>query len=198
MQIFCSILFLVHYNKADFSGEGTWASAPGVRTDYKYRLTTLGDPSKALAGLETYWAAYYRIDLKVEPCADFTLTGGRGSACCSNTGEVNCQDTSQGIVAGPDMQIAYFQNAHVATCEGTIAEDDPNCGTFIEIHRSDTDAVLADVQIFNTNGAYQTAYIATEGLCAGDYSLWWVVRTRSGPYVQYQKNFEIVYPSCPV
>ena len=198
------IVFLV---SSVFASWGTWEVPAAIRTDYKFRLTTLGDPAGALLGLETYWAAYYQIDIKIEPCYDDSLTGGRGNECCRNTGEVNCQDLLTGVAAGPDMHFAYMQNAHIATCSGTNSADDLNCGTFIEVHRSDnglgteevTDSVaevLASIPLENNNGAYHTEYISTSALCAGDYALWWVVRTRSGPYVQFQKNFQVIYPSC--
>jgi hypothetical protein len=103
------------------------------------------------------------------------------------------------------LQIAYFQNAHISTCEGTVFSDDVNCGTFIEVHRkpqsltdlSDKEqAVLADVRLANAGGAFATTYLSTASLCAGDYELWWVVRTRSGPYVQFRKPLTIATPSC--
>ena len=198
-----------------YTGMGSVGSAPPsgtpgylatLRRDYKFRLADAGDPAKALAGLETYWPGYYQIDIKVEPCSNHTLTGGRGATCCSSTGEVNCQDHDS-IHAGVDMQIAYLQNAHISTCINTDFADDPNCGTFIEVHRADngldtqelTDSVaevLASVGLTTSTGAYQTAYVSTSGLCAGDFQLWWVVRTRSGPYVQFQKGFEVLSPTC--
>ena len=191
----------------DYSGLNTWEMQLAVRTDYKFRLTNSGDPVAAMAGLDVYWPAYYQIDIRVEPCMDATLAGGKGMMCCTNTGVVNCQDNAIGILAGPDMQIAYLQNAHISTCEGTDFSSDVNCGTYIEIHRSDnglgtselTDSVaevLESIHITSTNGGYQTAYMRTSNLCTGDYALWWVVRTRSGPYVQFQKSFSVAYPSC--
>merc|ERR1712070_919509 len=57
-----------------------------------------------------------------------------GDNCCRSTNIAACQHYDR-IEAGPDLQIAYFQNAHIPTCKGTLFEGDPNCGTFIEIHR---------------------------------------------------------------
>jgi hypothetical protein len=186
---------------------GTHAYFSALRKDYKFRLINLGDPAAALAGLDVYWQAYYQIDIRIEPCKDASLTGGLKDQCCVGTGVVNCQDSSDPIIAGDDLHIAYQQNAHISNCLGTEFEDDPNCGTYIEIHRS-VDAVnptsitaeqaevLAEVQLTDNNGAYMTAYIGTGRLCAGSYELWWVVRTRSGPYVQFRKKFVVAYPNC--
>eukprot|EP00392_Amoebophrya_sp_AT5.2_P012283 g12381.t1 len=36
----------------------------------------------------------------------------------------------------------------------------------------------------------------TANLCVGDYELWFVVRTRGGPYVEARKDFRVRAPSC--
>merc|ERR1719277_2638250 len=105
--------------------------------------------------------------------------------------------------AGLDLQIAYFQNAHIPTCTGGDFDGDPNCGTYLEVHRPNRDPeILADVQIDGgldggrfMNG-YRTARVSTWRLCLGEHELWWVVRTRSGPYVQKIAPFFIESPSC--
>ena len=173
-----------------------------IRRDYKFRLIDSGSVAAALAGQGTYWPVYYQMDMRVRPCANITLTGNRGDNCCSGTGVVNCQDNPMSVKAGDDLQIAYMQNSHISTCVGTEFESDPNCGTFIEIHRTGTELtdfvaeVLADIRLDATDGAYNTDWIATNKLCAGTYELWWVVRTRSGPYVQLRKPFTVATPSC--
>ncbi|KAF4700024.1 hypothetical protein FOZ62_009253, partial [Perkinsus olseni] len=60
--------------------------------------------------------------------------------------------------------------------------------------------VIADVPL-NSWGdtlfsGYATTYIDTSRLCTGQYELWWVTRTKSGPYVQLRKPFTVVAPSC--
>lgn len=186
----------------DVPARGTAANLQAVRRDYKFRLVNTGSIQAAMAGKEIFWPTYYQIDIRIEPCSNFTLSGGRGDSCCSSTGEINCQDTTTGVHAGQDMQIAYVQNAHVSTCLGTEFEDDLNCGTFIEIHRVGTELtdsvaeVLADIRLENLGGSYNTDYVSTAHLCAGQYELWWVVRTRSGPYVQHRKPFDILTPTC--
>jgi len=153
-----------------------------LRTDYKFRAQ---DP------------IYYEIEILIDSCRESIKTGGLGDGCCFDTNRAACQDYSS-VNAGQDLQLAYFQNAHINTCKGTPFEDDPNCGTYIEIHRKGEKQVLADVQLADEyiNG-FRTINIATHALCVGKYELWWVVRTRSGPYVQKQKEFYVSRPSCP-
>jgi len=156
-----------------------------LRTDYQMRLQS------------DY--VYYTIDMLLNPCSDLVKSGMLGENCCQFTNIHGCQDVPE-INAGPDLQIAYFQNSHIVSCRGTVFEQDPNCGTYIEVHRSfgDTDRVLADVRIDATplpNG-YQTTRIATYQLCMGEHELWWVIRTRAGPYVQKIKKFTVNFPSC--
>ena len=222
---FLSLLYLVVPVVCDYSGLGNFAQVPPsgtpeyfkiLRRDYKFRLVNLGDPFSALNGTDTYQQAYYFIEIRIEPCKDPVLAGGLGDMCCQNTGVSNCQDMGYGldsgspetIVAGADLQFAYQQNAHISTCAGTEFQDDPNCGTFVEIHRALPDSnptsvddffyseILADVKLTKSTGNFQTTYISTKNLCAGDYELWWVVRTRSGPYVQFREPFTVSYPAC--
>lgn len=156
-----------------------------LRSDYRFRLQ------------EDY--VQYTIDMRINPCADKIKAGGMGDNCCQKTNINGCQDVPE-IDAGQDLLIAYFQNAHIANCRGTLFEDDPNCGTYIEVHRKEGDknAVLADVRIDKTpfpNG-YDTTRIATFALCLGPHELWWVVRTRAGPFVQKIKEFQVNSPTC--
>jgi hypothetical protein len=169
------------------------------------RLVDETSPSQALAGAGIYWPAYYRINLLVDPCRVSSLTGGLNDMCCAGTSELNCQDHPNDVVAGPDLQIGYMQNAHISDCANTEFADDPNCGTFLEIHQATPSdgiltqsvaQVLSSVQIRDGGGSYQTTYLKTSGLCAGPYEVWWVVRTRAGPFVQLKKSFTIQAPFC--
>jgi len=157
-----------------------------LRTDYKFR--------------EQADYVHYTIDIRVNPCDNLIQTGGTGQGCCQFTNQAACQDVPH-TDAGADLLIAYFQNAHVVSCRGTRFESDPNCGTYIEIHKAlseGRDQVLADVRIDHNpfpNG-YQTTRIATYQLCLGEHELWWVVRTRAGPFVQKIKKFMVNHPTC--
>jgi len=174
----------------DFALRGSPEYFGQLRTDYNFRLTD----AKTSTGVD--WRVYYKIDIRLSPC------GETETACCADCNTAACQDLdpSLGIDAGKDLQIAYLQNAHISTCAGTVYEYDPNCGTFLEIHRrgGDTYQVLSDLPLNkgDTLTGYFTAYMDTSGLCAGAYDIWWVVRTRSGPYVQFKKPFTVISPSC--
>eukprot|EP00386_Alphamonas_edax_P002124 GDKI01006382.1.p1 GENE.GDKI01006382.1~~GDKI01006382.1.p1 ORF type:complete len:228 (+),score=67.34 GDKI01006382.1:95-778(+) len=151
-----------------------------VRLDYKFRAI---DP------------VYYKIDILIDPCRNATMTGGLGVNCCKNAGRDGCQDYSD-IAAGPDLQIAYFQNAHIPKCEGLFAND-PNCGTYLEVHKAGNYTIEAAVELTEEwPVGYNTLFVPTYMLCAGAYEFWWVVRTRYGPYVQYGKPFWVKSPSC--
>merc|ERR1712118_198015 len=128
-------------------------------------------------------------------------TGGRVMKCCKDSGILACQHHPN-VVAGPDLQIAYFQNAHIVNCAGTVFEKDPNCGTYIEIHRQGREEirrqVLADLPLEEQFlSGFRTAFLPTHRLCFGQHELWWVVRTRSVPFVQKVKEFSVTQPSCP-
>jgi len=157
-----------------------------LRNDYQYRLQ------------ENY--VQYTVDMRINPCADKVKTGDYGENCCQFTNVHGCQDVPE-ISAGADLLVGYFQNAHIVSCRGTLFEQDPNCGTYIEVHRKEGNVkeVLADVRIDATPlpDGYQTTRLATLRLCLGDHELWWVVRTRSGPFVQKIKGFKVVSPTCP-
>mmetsp|Transcript_154 Transcript_154/g.367 ORF Transcript_154/g.367 Transcript_154/m.367 type:complete len:216 (-) Transcript_154:103-750(-) len=154
-----------------------------LRTDYQFRIQT------------DYVS--YSIDILIDPCRELLRSGGRGAACCKDTNIAGCQHHPD-VVAGQDLQVAYMQNAHIASCRGTPFEYDPNCGTYLEVHRPGQKQVLADVRIDSISfpSGYQTVYLATHRLCRGQYEVWWVVRTRSGPYVQRTRAFYISAPTC--
>merc|ERR1712187_66159 len=77
-------------------------------------------------------------------------------------------------------------------------DGDPNCGTYIEVHRPKDPQILADVRIDGGSlmNGYRTARVSTWRLCLGEHQLWWVIRTRSGPYVQRIVDFFIDAPTC--
>eukprot|EP00747_Dinoflagellata_sp_TGD_P171838 gnl/TRDRNA2_/TRDRNA2_206822_c0_seq1.p1 gnl/TRDRNA2_/TRDRNA2_206822_c0~~gnl/TRDRNA2_/TRDRNA2_206822_c0_seq1.p1 ORF type:complete len:233 (+),score=22.61 gnl/TRDRNA2_/TRDRNA2_206822_c0_seq1:47-745(+) len=156
-----------------------------LRQDYKFRLQ---DGNKS---------DIYSIDLRIDPCRDKVRAGGNRETCCMNSNVAGCQHYSS-VEGGEDMQIAYFQNAHVVSCRGTVFESDPNCGTYIEMHQQNNPNVLADVRIDADTfpSGYRTVIMPTHRLCMGKHEIWWVVRTRSGPYVQRIQPFDVTTPTC--
>jgi hypothetical protein len=90
----------------------------------------------------------------VPSCWDHNQTIDSTSSCYTPNGQksLNC------------MQVSYSQNAFINVCGGSYANH-PNCGTFIEIHRSNgspydsEDAALSETKITNseTNGMTTTA-----------------------------------------
>ena len=181
-----------------------------IRKDYKMRI--IKDTAESLVDKYPHThqisgvnPILYQIDIRVDPCRHAPLTGGLFQNCCRNTNKANCQDNPS-INAGTDLLLGYFQNAHIVSCAGTEFQYDINCGTYIEIHKqtsslipfSESAQVLADVPLNqgDTVNGYLTTYIDTSSLCAGSYELWWVIRTKSGPYVQFIKSFQVLFPSC--
>jgi len=154
-----------------------------LRTDYKMRIQRD--------------SVQIKVDIRIDPCRNYLQTGGTGKNCCRNSNIVACQNHPYDIRAGTDLQLAYFQNAHIPTCTKTLFENDPNCGTYIEIHRAvgeyskeavdilrisdytgpsgdpemerDYDAhVISDVKIDTEYPeGFQTLYIGTQRLCSG-------------------------------
>lgn len=159
-----------------------------LRGDYKYK------PIDHVA---------YTVQLRLDPCRIFSLTGGLGFRCCANTNNLaNCQHHTD-IEAGMDLQFAYFTNAHIPNCRGTAFEKSPDCGTYVEIHRlhpseAEYHKVLHDRAVDQKAflDGFQTSRISTYKLCLGEHELWWVVRTRAGPYVLLKLPFMVVTPSC--
>eukprot|EP00927_Polykrikos_kofoidii_P054649 TRINITY_DN49036_c0_g1_i1.p1 TRINITY_DN49036_c0_g1~~TRINITY_DN49036_c0_g1_i1.p1 ORF type:complete len:286 (-),score=20.48 TRINITY_DN49036_c0_g1_i1:109-966(-) len=193
----------------DDIGWGVIASLPARDSDAYFKLVRTDYTFK----LEPDYIGY-SIDLRVDPCRDLVRAGSAGKECCSDTNTAGCQHHPS-IKAGADLQIAYFQNAHIPTCAGTIFEGDPNCGTYIEVHRPFLERttlpvgapelhpkereILGDMKIDGGTlmSGYRKGKIPTHRLCLGDHELWWVVRTRSGPFVQKIQPFSVERPSCP-
>eukprot|EP00443_Scrippsiella_acuminata_P087116 CAMPEP_0115561070 /NCGR_PEP_ID=MMETSP0271-20121206/100795_1 /TAXON_ID=71861 /ORGANISM="Scrippsiella trochoidea, Strain CCMP3099" /LENGTH=172 /DNA_ID=CAMNT_0002995167 /DNA_START=70 /DNA_END=584 /DNA_ORIENTATION=- len=125
-----------------------------IRTNYKFRI----QPDYVR----------YSIDLLVDPCRDLVRAGSKAEGCCTDSNIAGCQHHYD-VYAGEDLQVAYFQNAHIANCRGTPFEDDPNCGTFIEIHRPSDKRILADAGIDHVDfpSGYSTTRLATHRLCVG-------------------------------
>ena len=71
------------------------------------------------------------------------------------------------------------------------------CGTYFEVHRPFDDLILQEkkVETLYTNNIVFD-FIPSKLLCAGQYELWLVFRTRIGNILKYIKPFFVEYPGC--
>jgi hypothetical protein len=177
-----------------------------LKTDYNFRNATISEYS----GPNIPPSLVMTISIMLDPCRDLIRAGGRAHNCCIDTGPADCQDNNdiQGGLYSKDLRISYFMANAISICAGYFA-DDANCGTYLEVHyKTDVyegtnviknrNTVLWDLELDegDTLYGYKAAYIDVSSLCAGLYEIWWVIRTRSGPYVIYTKEMNIVSPSC--
>ena len=71
------------------------------------------------------------------------------------------------------------------------------CGTYLEIHKPNDESIEEELRIENLySSGFKTEFISTKNLCAGNYEVWLVLRTRNGYILQYVKPFYSVSPSC--
>eukprot|EP00397_Hematodinium_sp_SG-2012_P046396 GEMP01052398.1.p1 GENE.GEMP01052398.1~~GEMP01052398.1.p1 ORF type:complete len:260 (+),score=46.38 GEMP01052398.1:117-896(+) len=207
-----------------------WGSVENYKTKIQHGQDNFEEYSASLRRDYNFRIArdspYFKVDIRIDPCKNYVQTGQRGKECCWDTNVVACQNHPYTVKGGPDLQIGYFLNAHIPTCRGTPFEDDPNCGTFIEVHQSIGDYSRIAVDIVNPQGpgddvelapsfnatvladakiesdflnGFRTLYMRTDRLCSGWYELWWVVRTlRAGPFVLRRVPFFMYFPSCAV
>jgi hypothetical protein len=106
------------------------------------------------------------------------------------------------------MEVGYMQTAYIVQCRGEFAHA-PNCGTYLEIHSPDDEAVLSQVQL---PGGFQAGYrmsglnttylgnssrlLCYNSVSSGQYEVWWVHRTRSNRIIERILPFRILAPVC--
>lgn len=101
------------------------------------------------------------------------------------------------------VAVAYSQTGYIVQCYGAFALDN-HCGTFLEVHEPNSQAILSQVRLL---GEYTSGFRATilplffagdrtRTICKGDYELWWVLRTRYNYIVQKRKRFRVINPPC--
>ena len=71
-------------------------------------------------------------------------------------GGASCQD-SEGNVAPRCMQVGYTQNAYIVECGGDL-ENDPHCGTYLEIHKTGDETIINEVHL---PGGFPSGYRTT-------------------------------------
>jgi hypothetical protein len=64
----------------------------------------------------------------------------------SVVGDAPCRAPSDGSLVPACIEIGYMQNAYVVECGGKY-EDDPHCGTFLEIHRPGSQEILSEMKL---------------------------------------------------
>lgn len=105
---------------------------------------------------------FYVIRIYINPCKNFEEN------CCQ--GKASCEEDNTDIIAGTDLEIAWFVNNFLPICENEF--NNLECGTFLEVHLPGIETVLVRVQInqYYVNG-FQTNFIITTNLCAGRYEV---------------------------
>ena len=101
------------------------------------------------------------------------------------------------------VTIGYTFNGWVMECGGEYKHD-PRCGTYLEIHVPGDERIVSEKQLPGglMNG-YRTIdmpmiykFNKDRVICAGDYEIWWVLRTPSNKVVEYVKRFRTIRPAC--
>jgi len=115
----------------------------------------------------------------------------------------DCRSPADGSAIPLCLEVGITQTAYVVQCGGTF-RDDPNCGTFLEIHRPGRREVLAQARL---RGQFASGYRMTvittthrgnssRVLCEGDHEMWWVQRTKHKHVVERVVPFRIASPRC--
>ena len=101
------------------------------------------------------------------------------------------------------ITIAYSYNGWIIACAGEY-EGSPKCGTYLEIHVPGDARIVSEKRLPGglLNG-YRTLdlpltykFNKDRVICAGDYEIWWVLRTPSNKVVEYVKKFKVLRPAC--
>jgi hypothetical protein len=137
-------------------------------------------------------------------CWDFNMsvTSARFTSDFTPPDFQYCMDTN-GASHRSCVTIGFTQTTFVVSCRNK-EDSDWDCGTFVELHFPFDERLLAEQKL---PGSYPSGYKVINMpltyfgnpdrvVCAGDYELWWVLRTRSENIVEYRKPFRITYPPC--
>jgi hypothetical protein len=101
------------------------------------------------------------------------------------------------------VTVGYTFNGWLMECAGDFA-DDPKCGTFLEIHVPGDERIVSEKKLpGGLMDGYRTIdmpliykFNVDRVICAGDYEIWWVLRTPSNKVVEMVKNFRVIRPAC--
>lgn len=105
---------------------------------------------------------YYLIRIYIDPCENFEEN------CCQ--GKASCEEDNTDIIAGKDLEVAWFINNFLPICENEFKNQE--CGTFLEVHLPGNENVIVEKQIqqYYFDG-FQTNFISTTYLCAGRFEV---------------------------
>eukprot|EP00943_MAST-04B_sp_MAST-4B-sp1_P009464 g9464.t1 len=101
------------------------------------------------------------------------------------------------------VTIAYTYNGWIIDCAGEYAGSN-KCGTYLEIHVPGDERIVSEKRLPGglMNG-YRTIDLPLiykfnydRVICAGNYEIWWVLRTPSSKVVEYIKKFKVLRPAC--
>lgn len=101
------------------------------------------------------------------------------------------------------VTIGYTYNGWIIACAGEY-EGLSTCGTYLEIHVPGDERIVSEKRLPGglLNG-YRTIdmpltykFNKDRVICAGDYEIWWVLRTPSSKVVEYIKKFKVLRPAC--
>lgn len=107
----------------------------------------------------------YIVEIRINPCKNRATT-----LCCQGLNAGACEDHPI-IQAGPNLEIAWAFNNYIILCSNEFIEE-PECGTFIEIHRPKESLMLSSLRITKDySTGYSTEYLYTKNLCAGPYEV---------------------------
>lgn len=115
----------------------------------------------------------------------------------------NCRAPADGTMLPFCLEIGITQTAYIVQCGGKY-KDDPNCGTFLEIHRPGRREILSQTRL---RGQFASGYRMTvismthkgsaeRVLCEGEHEMWWVVRSKHEWVVEAVLPFRIASPRC--
>jgi hypothetical protein len=119
-----------------------------------------------------------------------------------------CRSPVDGSLVPLCIELGITQSSYVHDC-AAASQTDPECGTFLEIHRPGRKGILSEVRI---KGMYTSGYrkwlisstykrardrvICYDPLRDGAYELWWVHRTPTQRRVEARMPFKVVSPLC--
>jgi len=127
--------------------------------------------------------------------------------CWDNNHTINALNsclTPEGVELPYCVQLAFTSTTYIVKCGGNLLND-PNCGSFLEVHLPGNPDIITEVRIppdTTFTSGYRTTIMplnyktANRTVCLGGYEIWWVQRARGRKIVESVKPFSISEPMC--